>query len=512
MNPSVHAAYVRICKRGERAIVDGAPKFTLFAADPCATPPDDTPRAGWTWDGQRLTIRSDRFGVLPLFYHVDGEGIIVASSLFTIVRLTPAAAVIDEPAMAVFLRLGFFLGEDTCFAPIRALPPDAELVWSPATGLAVQSGGGYWMPRVAACTREAAVRRFDEALRWAITRLAPHHGTWIVPLSGGRDSRHLLLALAATGHKPDQCVSAHHYPPKGDDDTRVAALIAHAVGVPHVVVCQRPNMLRAELRKNRATHLGVLEHGWFAAVADTLGRIATGVWDGIAGDVLSAGLFLDRQRLSLFESDRLDALADILLGDDSYLRLLLRPRWRRRFARAAAVERLRAELGRHRDAANPVGSFFFWNRTRRAVALSPFALLRRRCSVIAPYLHPDVYSVLASLPAAMLLDHTLHTETIARSYPEFAHLPYEDKSARQPMPSALFQAGCRWLLRLASDRAAAGLLRTEAVVALTARAALRPGRRADVLGLLPHAAYLVQLGRLTASARSIPSRIRHRHG
>lgn len=500
MNPSVHAAYVRIRKGADRIVVDGDAEFTLFAADPTAAPPDDAPRAGWAWDGERLTIRSDRFGFLPLFHHADAEGIVVATSLFTIVRLVPAAAVIDEPALAVFLRLGFFLGEDTCFAPIRALPPDAELVWSSATGLRVHAAGGYWMPRAAACTREAAVRRFDEAVRWAVTRLAPHHGTWVLPLSGGRDSRHLLLALAAGGHKPDRCVSARHYPPKGDDDTRVAALLAHAVGVPHVVVGQRPDMLRAELRKNRATHLGVLEHGWFVAAADTFGRMATGVWDGIAGDVLSAGLFLDRQRLSLFESDRLDTLADVLLGDDSYLRLLLRRRWRRTFGRAAAVARVRAELARHRDAANPVGSFFFWNRTRRAVALSPFALIRRRCFVIAPYLHPDVYGVLASLPAAMLLDHTFHTDTISRCYPEFAHLPYEEKSARQAVPAALFRTGRRSLLRLATDRAAGGFLRTEAAIALAAHAAVSPRRRPDVLGLLPHAAYLVQLGRLTVSA------------
>jgi asparagine synthase (glutamine-hydrolysing) len=499
---NVHAAYLRIRSCRDRLVTEGTAQFSFFAADPAAAPPDDSLRASWAWDGERLTIRSDRFGFLPLFYHSDGEGIVVATSLFTIVRLVPGAAVIDEPALAVFLRLGFFLGEDTCLTHVRTLPPDAELVWSPGAGLSVVRSGGYWMPRPVACAREVAIRHFDEALRGAITRLAPHHGTWIVPLSGGRDSRHLLFALAATGNKPDRCVTVRHYPPKGDDDERVAAMLADAVGLPHAIVDQRPHLLRAEIRKNRATHLGALEHGWFVAAADRFGRMATGVWDGIAGDVLSAGLFLDRERLELFESDRLDALAEVILGDDSYLRVLLRPRWHRPVGRALAVERLRAELGRHRGAANPVGSFFFWNRTRRGVALSPFALVRRRCFVIAPYLHPDVYGVLASLPAAMLLDHTFHTETIARSYPDFAHVGYEDKSVRQPVPAALFRAVCRSLVRLATDRAALGFVRTEFVAAATARASVSSRRRADVLGLLPHVAYLVQLRRLMVSARA----------
>jgi hypothetical protein len=30
----------------------------------------------------------------------------------------------------VFLRLGFFLSEDTPFAAIRALPPGGKLIWS----------------------------------------------------------------------------------------------------------------------------------------------------------------------------------------------------------------------------------------------------------------------------------------------------------------------------------------------------------------------------------------------
>jgi hypothetical protein len=47
--------------------------------------------------------------------------------------------------------------------------------------------------------------------------------------------------------------------------------------------------------------------------------------------------------------------------------------------------------------------------------------------VIAPYLEPELYDFLASLPAEMLLDHAFHTDTISRTYPEYADIPYEKK-------------------------------------------------------------------------------------
>jgi hypothetical protein len=67
------------------------------------------------------------------YYCRDGEFAISSS----IPRLIEAGAPIevDEPALAVFLRLGFFIGDDTPYKHIRALPPGATLVWDGALQL-----------------------------------------------------------------------------------------------------------------------------------------------------------------------------------------------------------------------------------------------------------------------------------------------------------------------------------------------------------------------------------------
>jgi asparagine synthetase B (glutamine-hydrolysing) len=85
--------------------------------------------AEWSWDGNRLTVRNDRYGFYPLYYSLQDNEISVSQSIFRLLA-EGASPEIDQTAIAVFLRLGYFIGEDTPFRYIRALPPDATLEWT----------------------------------------------------------------------------------------------------------------------------------------------------------------------------------------------------------------------------------------------------------------------------------------------------------------------------------------------------------------------------------------------
>jgi len=76
------------------------------------------------------------------------------------------------------------------------------------------------------------------------------------------------------------------------------------------------------------------------------------------------------------------------------------------------------------------GSFFFWNRTRREIALASYRILNGGTEVLSPYLDHDLFDFLASLPASLMLDRQFHSETIRRAYPEYADIPFEDRGAR----------------------------------------------------------------------------------
>jgi asparagine synthetase B (glutamine-hydrolysing) len=312
---------------------------------------------------------------------------------------------------------------------------------------------------------------------------------------------------------PGECVTVRPAPPKSDDDVIVAAALAEAVGVPHIVLETTADRYGDEIEKNLRTSLCALEHFWVMplvrriAAQRAAGRDVV-IYDGIGGDTLSEARYMSAHRLELFRTRRFTRYAEEELLAEAYLPVLLRKDAYRRFARGLAVERLTRELRTHVDAPNPVGSYRFWNRTRRAVAAAPFGLLASVAEVRAPFLDADLYDFLASLPAELVLDRRLHTETIARSYPRFAHIPYE-REFPPPRPAARharrfgFAALTTELeqrLRTRGGTSGPSLLRHGAYATRLAALLVAP-RRARHAGWLAHIGiYLSQIERVASGS------------
>ncbi len=388
--------------------------------------------AEWAWNGQRLVVHNDRFGFYPLYVYSKDGSFGVSPSIAALIGLG-ADTTFDYPALAVALRLGQFIGEDTPFRYIRALPPNTTLEWD---GLSTTSSGGYGFVREKKYGRDEAVAIYNELFRRAIQRRAPLDANFCVPLSGGRDSRHILLELVRNGCRPAFCLTAKTVP----EDVRVAALLCETLGLQHVVVEQPSAPYAAEAEKNRVTSFGLDQGAYQIAIRDCMqNRGVTAIYDGLAGDVLSAGLFLEPDLHRLFLERRSEEIADRLLitHPEPVLQRVLDPEFFGVCSRAAALERAAAEVVRHFDAHNPTTSYFFWNRTRRKIALTTFAVFSGIRHAYVPYVDHELYDFLASLPAELIVSHTFHTEAIHRAYPEYAHVPFEDKKARQYDFSAL---------------------------------------------------------------------------
>ncbi|RJG16267.1 hypothetical protein, partial [Massilia cavernae] len=138
--------------------------------------------ANWTWDGSCLTARNDRYGMFPIYYTCrDGEFAISSS----IPRLLEAGAscALDEPALSVFFRLGFFIGDDTPFRDIRALPPNTTLRWNGR--LQLESGGRALGRTQPPMSRDTALDTYIALFRQSIKRRPPPEPDFTVPLSGG---------------------------------------------------------------------------------------------------------------------------------------------------------------------------------------------------------------------------------------------------------------------------------------------------------------------------------------
>jgi len=408
--------------------------------------------AGWHWDGVHLRVWSDRYGMAPLLYFRKAGSLGVSPSL---VRLVAEGAPrdLDEPALAVFLRLGFFLAEDTPFQSIRALPPGSVLYWE--NGHFSLNSTGISSPPSSDLTVKGAMEGFQERFQRAITRRPPKPGPTALPLSGGRDSRHILLALQESGNPPDFCLTARNqFPDRPDRDIPRAVAMARSLNLRHEVVGARQSWFQQRKRANLVQGFLADENAWYLTVADHLhGRAAT-VYDGLAGDVLAAGLYLWEGNLKPFRSGNLALATDGILGTlganlggEETLSRVLAPRLQHVLSRDVARERLAREVSRHMDAANPVGAFFFWNRTRREVALQPFRLLRGVANVYTPFLDPEVVDFLMALPAERFLDGDFHSRTIRRAYPRYAQIPFGEGKGDHPHPEREYGAFGRELIR-----------------------------------------------------------------
>ncbi|MDR7559059.1 MAG: asparagine synthetase B family protein, partial [Armatimonadota bacterium] len=216
----------------------------------------------WRADENGVEVRNDRYGCYPLYYFANAQEIAVSPFVMTLLACG-APRELDDEGLAVFVRTMFFLGEHTPFRHIRALPPGCRLRWS---GGALQVSGGMVNATERTISRDAAIDTFIDLFAQSVGRRAAGLGPLIVPLSGGRDSRHILLELLRQGHTPDCCITTHQFPPTPDHDVAIASEVARTAGVRHVIVRLPVFPVRGELAKNLWLGLGTEEHAQFLPV------------------------------------------------------------------------------------------------------------------------------------------------------------------------------------------------------------------------------------------------------
>jgi asparagine synthase (glutamine-hydrolysing) len=327
-------------------------------------------------------------------------------------------------ALAVFLRLGFFLGDETAWANRRiAAPPGMNDVarttlWDTPQPVAT----------VRDRTRSELVDTYTELFREAVSRWLPAE-PFALPISGGADSRHILLELVRQGCPPQWTLTAQSNAFNFYQDVASARVISEYVSVPHRTVPVRLSY-EAELEKNELTDFQADEHGWVPPLARALQEVTIESFDGIGGGVLSAGSFLSPERLKLATDP--EQLAEHLMGSEESLRRVLAPDFYELVPRDIAKSAIVAEYERWRHEANPIGAFFFRNRTRREIALQPFTLMYPT-AMHTPYLDPDLVSFLRTIPAEELVGHTLHREVIHTAFPDSRHVPFaKDRVVSRP--------------------------------------------------------------------------------
>jgi len=388
--------------------------------------------SSWAWDGTTLEAETDPLGFSPLFYSAKGSDIRLSTSLLRLLA-EGTAADLDDAAIGVFLRLGLFLGEETPYRHIRCLPPGGRLRWRAGE---FEISGAAWVPAPQNLSRSAAVDGFIDLLSVAVTRtLDAVEGEAVVPLSGGRDSRDLLLTLRKLGHPPALCVTYNSGFSVEDKEVRIARSVAAAAGVQHRILPTVASRLQDQFRTMSLTHLLSDEHTQMIPLRDAAAREDWTLFDGIGGDVLTMNWALTDEP-GHFEclDGRFEEAADIMVRAHEAVighqpeALFPEEEVERRFPRAQAISRIVATMRSFADAADAYSAFYFWTRTRREIALAPAGVLSSATGVLCPYLDPELVAYLLSLPFDTMANMRFHDEALERAHPKFASLPFDTET------------------------------------------------------------------------------------
>ena len=382
----------------------------------------------WIWDGSRLLVRSDPFGLIPAFLYQRRADVAVSTSIPKLIA-EGAQLSVDWPALGIFLRLGFFVGDDTPFQEVRAIPPGAQISWKEGV---LEWAGTPYVVRRSDIRRNDALDRAIDLTRRSVERRLPRTA-FAVPLSGGRDSRQILLSLIASGHPPDFVVTTPRWPPAAAEDEGIAAKLAAALQLRHVILNPTNAPAALEARKNVSTSYCALEHGWFFPMLDYLRDRVSLIYEGNGGALWSPGWLQQRELRALWHSGKTLQVANRIFDDYSVLTegVLEHLLPEGMSSRPAAVERLARELDRHVDAPDPGKAFHFWNRLRRTLTLVPYHLMRQFADVRTPLVDRLLTEFLLSLdpelisPTLARNDKTFHSDAIRRAFPAFAHIPFE---------------------------------------------------------------------------------------
>lgn len=188
----------------------------------------------WDAEARRLTLARDRAGEKPLFIAESSHGMAFASEAAALLALPWVSRDPDPAALARYLVHGFFAGEETGFAAIRAMPPANVLEFDDRS----QRPTRYWRPwdalaeRPAALDDDAAIAGTRDRLARAVAMRVPSEVPFGVFLSGGLDSS-LIAAMAARARSPRFPTFSLRLPDRGYDESAYARTLAERIGSEH---------------------------------------------------------------------------------------------------------------------------------------------------------------------------------------------------------------------------------------------------------------------------------------
>jgi hypothetical protein len=380
---------------------------------------------GLAIEGGRRLVHSSVSGQARLYWLEDRGATYFASRVDPLAAGSPRPLSVDWDAWAATIVLRYPVRERTPFAEIRRLGPFTTLrrrlgrtrvgrppwPWAeiePSLGL--DQGADAWV---------AALRETLEPLPRPL----------LCPLSGGRDSRIALCAVAADREVTALTVDDDE---GGRFEEQHAEPVARALGVAYEELRGRAEDYVADwTERARRVEYQFVDHPWLVPLARRLDGARAPVLDGgtidttfQAGERFYTPATLDTSR----PREASAALWETLRGY-GHAQLALAERCRRPLV-ARAREQFMAEMRRFEGHPSQAILGAYWTRTVRGSSSYPHGLLGDVARVIVPGARHEVASAALAIPSATKRGGHLYQAVFGRLAPEIADLPSTTGSER----------------------------------------------------------------------------------
>lgn len=188
----------------------------------------------WDKRQRRLLLARDRFGIKPLFYSVNGDQIVFASELKSVIRHPSVDRRINVVALSEYLSFEYVPTPRTILKNVARLPPGHVLKFSERE-LAVEP---YWDLNLAKSERRPPVnwREYKTRLRDKLREVVESEMVSDVPvgvlLSGGIDSSAVCAMMTEAAPGNIKSFSAR-FEEKSFDESSHARTVARHLGTEH---------------------------------------------------------------------------------------------------------------------------------------------------------------------------------------------------------------------------------------------------------------------------------------
>jgi asparagine synthase (glutamine-hydrolysing) len=389
----------------------------------------------WDPEKKELLLVNDRYGMRPVYYTYDeGRNMLAfASELKSISRVALTDKKINWEGWNVFLRLGFFIDDDTFFQNVYFLPA-ASILRFDLQNITIEP---YWD-----CTKIYTKNSFDETedvrhlvdlFQQSMKRRTLPDKKMAVFLSGGPDSSGIAAELKRRD-VPFTSYTTRKFN-KFDEDQRSAEFIAKLLNIEnHFYDLPEDFMEVYEPLKNRLLDYQCSEHTWLLPLLEVIPADTKINFDGLGFDFMCDTCMYDRSHIAyrdMLESRRYeDFIKEWYYSPTGYHSLLwpikggksdfvfLSKNIRHKFSYESFTTKIKKALAKVEDTKAPYVFFHLTTRARRCVATSVFGLIINRLESFCPYLDNDFFDYLMSLPLSARLNRTLRTKILGDAYPQ----------------------------------------------------------------------------------------------